>query len=766
VGLGFLLGIGCSLFRVTGVIDYPLSLVLSPLFWLLFVVWGAWPGRAVDPVDPGAWLMLGATWLASMAGPAVRSGLGNVCEPIYGLAFMVLGPLFSGAAGMVAGWAVGRLVKRSLWRAGLLLLLLISGLLLVAAEFLLTPHVRFYGWFFGMYHGAIYDEAVRITWPYIWLRVKDSLWILGIVWLLKGGAVEAAAGGEQVTRARRIVVATAFAGALCLLLLSPWLGFTASYVRLNEVLAERHSTEHFVVHTTPGGKAAAVAARVAEDLEFRLWQQEELFGVGAPVEPISVYLYESPGQKERLMGAGKTTIAKPWLGEMHLHSHKAGESLFAHELAHVLLADHADSLLGVPSDFGVLPRPGVMEGAAMAVERGGGRLTLHGWARAMRDIGRLPPLESILDGLSFWSYAGPVAYSASGSFIRYLLESRGSPPFLRLYGGAGFSEAYGEELGSLLEEWHGFLDGQEVSQADLLLAELAFKRPSVFEKVCPHAGARCVEKVRHAVVRGEKSEALGYARRAMSLVEGDVRVGREVGTLLMAGDAVAEASELLGQWGPGEEVGGSLGLMLELWRLDALWLTGLSREANRGYLALQEEPDARVALGVELSWRVLLSGGATSSITRRLLLVPMLPRELEQAVPELLGEGPLKPAFGAVAGRVLAGRPKWEEEGASLMGSALASSGEWLWGSRAAREGILGVEQLCAVEVDLVLRLAQVKTLRGELDEAQLLIDRLGGRADRGLGGLPPLTRCITPGLAESTADLQRRILWKRRNPG
>ncbi len=456
--LGLAGGALCAAIPVTTALDYPLSLVLAPALAVLFLIVGAFSHQDEPdsfPVRP--WVTLLATWSATLVIPALSSVLGHICEPVYGLGFLVLGPLFSGACGLAAGQALQRWVPRWWAKAGLILLLVVGDVALAVAEFYFTPSVRFYGWLFGMYHGAIYDEAVRVTGPYLWLRLKDLMWVGALViW------------GRPWFASFTKWVALAAAGLL--LIASPWLRFTASGIPLAATLTHKTQSAHFAVWTTPGGKAQKVADRLAEDLEFRLWQQQQFLGIVPPDLPLDVYVYESPAQKESIMGAGKTTISKPWRREIHLHSQRPTESLIAHELAHVLLAEHSPTLLAVPSTWGLIPMPGVLEGAATAVERGSGTLTTHGWAKAMREIGRLPNMESMLSGLSFWGQSGALAYTASGSFIRFLLERDGPGPFLGLYGGQEFQQAYGKDVGQLLQEWNAFLDEVPVSEEDRLFA--------------------------------------------------------------------------------------------------------------------------------------------------------------------------------------------------------------------------------------------------------------------------------------------------------
>lgn len=773
-GLGLILGAVLSLFSVTRALDYPLSLVLSPTLGLLFLGWGAFSSTAVAPAHRARpWVVLVATWASTLVGPAVGSALTTICEPLYGMGFLLLGPLASGACGLVAGMAIQRWIKRTRWRILAICGLILGELGIVVAEFWFSPGVRFFGWLFGMYHGAIYDEAVRITSPYVWLRVKDLLWA-GALYLWTSPLQPSPGPSDDESSATRrgtqpiarFTPWACLAGSFMLLAFSPWLRFTATELPVNQALSHNHVSRHFVLHATPAGKMRPLLPRLAEDLEYRLWQQDQLFQLAEPTDPIQIYVYESPQQKEALMGAGRTTVSKPWRREIHFHSVKPGESLVAHELAHVLLSQASDSMLAVPSKWGVLPKPGILEGAATAVERGGARMTGHGWAKAMREIGKRPDMTSILTGLSFWGHTGALAYTACGSFVRFLLEAYGPAPFATLYAGAEFSEAYQKPLPTLLEEWDRFLDSVEVAPGDLLLAEFLFTQPSVFQKTCPHAGARCLQEMMVAVRQQKADEAAGLAKRSLVLTQGDPRTGREVASLLLAANAVQQARDILGS-DPGidvEAAGKSLQISLHLWDLDTQWLLGKGRQAHDGYAELAQDTAVRTLLGPELTWRLLMSDKVTSKAMRRLLVAPILDKELEPLVSDLLADAAALPKLDQVAlGRFLLGRPKWEEQAMALLSPLVESQApEWLLKLTTGENPALSPAQGCSLYVELSLKLATAHIFRGELTDATALLQRLEQTSPAGTPMDQADAECIPPGVRETISDLQRRILWKR----
>jgi hypothetical protein len=593
-------------------------------------------------------------------------------------------------------------------------------------EFLATPSVRFYGTFFGLYHGAVYDEDVFVAAPYLWLRCFDAAFVVFLLLLAellesrKAGragpcrkaapymlaetgehAVQSAeckmqsakwpraagsatidhrpssiAHGCRSTRLCLIVVALATVG---LGLLGPKLGFVASGGPLEEELSGRVETPRFLLRFKPGGPAAEAAPLLAADLEFRASQIERVFGLEGGDSRVNVYLYDGPAHKQLLMGAGRTSIAKPWRRELHVHLHEAGNPTLAHELAHVMLAPTAGAWLGIPMAGPLTPRAGLMEGAAVAIERGGSLLTTHQWARAMRDIDRIPDLTAILEGASFWGEAAPRAYMACGSFVRFLLERDGPRPFARVYAGDSFASAYGKELPTLLDEWKAFLDTVPLASGDLELAELLFSRPSFFEKACPNAGGRCLARAALAARRGLGDEILPLANLALHLTSDAVTLGPRFAALLLAVDRVEEAEELLRRLAAEADGGGAAAAeSLRLSAADAKWLRGESAIAREEYEAMLSRPAGRW-FSPGLRFRLALLREGADRIPRdlvRLACGAYTVREGKELAAGLLaGASTLPPAGRLVLGVGLGRFPAFMEAGAELIRVALPEIG-------------------------------------------------------------------------------------------
>ena len=138
---------------------------------------------------------------------------------------------------------------------------------------------------------------------------------------------------------------------------------------------------------------------------------------------------------------------------------------------------------------GLFVNIGVVEGIAVAADWRVRELTVHGWTKAMQALGLMPDLRKSLDILGFWSISSSRAYTVAGSFLRYLVDTYGIDKFWVLYASNNFERAYERPLDELVTEWEGFLEKIPLPKDDLLMAEHRFKRPGIFQKVCPHVSA-------------------------------------------------------------------------------------------------------------------------------------------------------------------------------------------------------------------------------------------------------------------------------------
>jgi hypothetical protein len=279
-----------------------------------------------------------------------------------------------------------------------------------------------------------------------------------------------------------------------------------------------------------------------------------------------------------------------------------GDSMLAHELTHLMLAESAGNWTGLPTRFG-LPLNGVLEGVANAVEWSAEERDDHAWSAAIERLGKGVPVAELMTPTGFWSRSGDTVYTLSGSFIRWLIETRGAARFLEVYRSGDPVAAYGADWAALERDWRAFLASYPLTAEELDAASFRFDRPSVFEKRCARTIASRFEEASSKLSQGADAEAarcleqiladdpsnLLYKMRVAGLLRRAGSVQRaEALTLEVAGDERATRA----QRGDAKRSAG-----------DLAWARGETAKAQRLFeeaLSLTPGSGGRRALGVRL----------------------------------------------------------------------------------------------------------------------------------------------------------------------
>ncbi|MEX0601801.1 MAG: hypothetical protein WD295_00575, partial [Bacteroidota bacterium] len=286
------------------------------------------------------------------------------------------------------------------------------------------------------------------------------------------------------------------------------------------------------------------AARLAAEHEFlhdRITRELRT----ATTRKIAVFLYESPEQKGRLIGAAGTNLAKPWMRQVHCNLSDV-DAVLKHELVHVIAAE-----FGFPL-FRVSVNPGLVEGLAEAIERTAYDETLHRLSAQILTLGLGPDVESLFSIGGFMTAQPGVGYTLAGSFCRYLLDNYGIRRFKRLYRSGDFASNYGRTLPQLVGDWKRFLEGIQPTPDELEKAAYLFKRPTIFGKECARVIANLNKKTGEHLREKRYAEALESSGTSLSLTvtPGAViqhatalfRLGKSPETIRFASDALRDSS--------------------------------------------------------------------------------------------------------------------------------------------------------------------------------------------------------------------------------
>lgn len=515
-----------SFVPLAGTLGYENGFLLSPLASALGLAVGVDGVRALREAESPSPTPLrevarrGAIELVILAGIAlgilVLAQLWQRnCDPWGGLAFFAMGPVLAAAMGWVVGLWGGALGRRR-WAQ-----ILIGGAVPATSTAIglsrlwADPVVFAYDPFWGYFSGAIYDEAVAIGNTYLSFRAYNllaagaalGLWRLLLtepeLRLRRPSSARAWLGGTPSFVAGALAVWIGARGAS--------MGFTANIESITEVLTATRETEHFIIHYEPRSATAREIDVVATEHELAWHLLREQMG-RAPEGKVRSFVFGNPGQKRVLMGAGTVQVAAPWRQQIYLDYKPYPHHVLPHELAHVFGKTVGDSVFGVSMD-GVVPNVALVEGFATALgPRPADRLDLHDQATVLERLGRRPPLADIM-GPAFFTRSSRVAYTTAGSFLRWLIDTRGFEGVASLYhSGGDFETAFDEPLSELEAQWLAFLESREgVTDDDVEAMAQRYERRSVFQRPCAHRAAAILQEVAVARARGRFDEAVeGY----------------------------------------------------------------------------------------------------------------------------------------------------------------------------------------------------------------------------------------------------------------
>jgi hypothetical protein len=501
-----------SLLPGIGQLGFASCLLLSPVFTLCAMADGRLLGQTsrvqksglLSLLRQGAW-RVGILAALSQLAFAVSLLWSPHADWWYAQLFFVLGPLSSAALGWLAGLCCGRVIGRPGYSWLALAALLLGSLGHTAWRLYADPALFAYDPFLGHFSGNVYDLAVEVRPNYILYRLYNWIWASSILLFVAPQFTNRSSRGvtsilRRGTALALLTVALVMAGR------TTELRFHNNSTYLQKVLNATHRSEHFVLHCAPNSRAAQRLQATLADHEFCWHLLEQQLGFTPPA-PIVSYIFESAEQKRELLGAGGVEVAAPWRNHIYLQDGPFPLPSLLHELAHVFGAPLGDPIFRISAR---LPRVngGLIEGFAIALApEPVDHLGLHQQAAVLRKLENLPALTGLF-GWSFWSLASARAYTATGSFCLWLLETRGVAKFRELYQSAGdFQAAYQEPIHVLEPKWLSFLEQQAVSIADLEWQRHRFQGRSVFERPHAYRATRLALKVRRLWKKQRLAEA-------------------------------------------------------------------------------------------------------------------------------------------------------------------------------------------------------------------------------------------------------------------
>lgn len=411
--------------------------------------------------------------------PPFLFALSTGCLNLDGLGFWVLFPIPSIFFGAAIGLFFRRFVPRFSTFASILTLLWVSlGVLLV--EFFNLPQVYFFNHVWGGWPGPIYDESVQVTGSLVVFRSMTLLWSLGL-WSVSTW---------KLSRLSRILTLVCTAGLAFIYLNLTAFGIITPRDHLKKELSHHHHTEHFEFYADADHFSEEEIEYWALRHELHFQQIINVLDIEWPEgRKIESFLYANAWQKKELVGAKFTSYVPIWLEQDQLHIAKQQlDGVLKHEMVHVISKQFGNDLFNGTWSIGLIE--GLAEGIAKDASR---TSTLDQLMAANPPYPDAEQIRSALTFSGFYSGAGAISYTTTGSFVQFLLENYPVRQFKEAYASSDFVAAYEQPLDSLVEAWKRSLPEIQIDSLDRSVSERLFSQRSIFQKTCPHSLSPALE---------------------------------------------------------------------------------------------------------------------------------------------------------------------------------------------------------------------------------------------------------------------------------
>jgi hypothetical protein len=474
------------------------------------------------------------------------------CDLAGGVVFFALtagfGALLGGVWGSIVAEFGRRVRRRRLACVVLALVGPLAGIAVSVARFYWTPIIFAFDPFFGYFSGALYDTVVDVRaelWSY---RGGTLATIAAAVFfaaaLRRSGDGLAlrplrAPGGGRV-RACLVLAACAAAASVGVWLNGAALGHWQTASTIARALGGRLSGPRCDV-VFPQDVLAPSAALLLRDCEEELGADERRLGARLPGR-LTEFVFLDAAQKRALMGAADTSIAKPWRREVYVQLARYPHPVLGHEIAHIVSGSFAPGPFHVGG--GLWPNPGLIEGIAVATSPDDDELADAQWARAMLDLGLLPPVRTLFS-LDFLGASAAKSYTVAGAFVGWALERWGTATVRAWYGGASLEALTKLSWPALDDAFHEWLRSRPMPPQASAYARARFAAPGVWGRRCPHV----VDALNRDAVQCQKDlafrRAISLYGRALASDPGNLRSRVERARLeVRYGDAAAGRAEL------------------------------------------------------------------------------------------------------------------------------------------------------------------------------------------------------------------------------
>ncbi len=511
---------------------------------------------ASRPLERG--LGNGAVFALAAYGLTLLHGLRvGFCDLPLGSAHFALGPVPGALLAGAYGALVGELARGRKRRRLFAVLLAITGplgsMLFSVGRFYASPMVFAYDPFAGYFSGTLYDTVIDFSGLVSYRAGTLATLVAG--WVVAMHLGRDGAGKLTIASFRShfalIVGGLAAMGSAASMLEGDRLGHWETPASIAETLGGRTSGQRCDVIHARGIRPADVD-RFVRDCDAHVEAGERWFEAPGP-QRITVYLFVDAAQKQALMGAADTYIAKPWRREIYVQTAGYPHSVVGHELMHVLAGSFGRGPFRIAgSAGGLVPNPGLIEGVAVAAAPPEGDLTPRQWAKAMKDLGLLPALDRLFN-LGFLGQNASTAYTVSGAFVGWVHDRYGAAAVRAWYGGRPLAEVVGIPWAELERTWRAELDTITLPDAARAQAKAKFDRPAIFGRTCPRTIDACKNAGDRLHGSGDEAGAIARYQEVLRLDPHDGSAPISIARSLIAEGRVDDGLAALARIADGDE---------------------------------------------------------------------------------------------------------------------------------------------------------------------------------------------------------------------
>jgi tetratricopeptide (TPR) repeat protein len=469
-------------------------------------------------------LVLAALSLATALAHAARVGICELWGAVLHFALTAgMGSVLGGVWGALAG-EVARASRLRRARALAVVLAVggpLGGVVVSVWRFLSSPMVFAFDPFVGYFSGTLYDTVIDAGEPLLTYRLATLATSSAVALLASAVARDASrrTGLRLDLRSpgprARVGLGLGFAAASAMsIFFGTSLGHfstTASIVRA--LGREKHGARCDVVY--PATTREQDAQLLVKDCDEEVAAVEKVLGGRGPAR-IRAFFFRDDKEKKRLMGAAHVYIAKPWREEVYLQLGGYPHPVLGHEIAHVVAGSFGRGPFRIAGEAnGLLPNPGLIEGIATFASPHDDDLTDAQWARAMKQIGILPPMERVFS-LGFLGESSAKSYTLAGAFLGWVAETHGIERVRAWYGGGDLATLVGKDWASLETDYRAWLDTVALPPEASSFARAKFGRPGIFGRKCPHVVDALRQDAEECQATQRYEEAIAKYREALA----------------------------------------------------------------------------------------------------------------------------------------------------------------------------------------------------------------------------------------------------------